>query len=262
MSRPKRLQFHGAVYHVTARGNRRANMFVDDHDRHIWLSIFAEAVARFNLAIYALCLMPNHFHLLVETPDANLSSAMHYLNGKYAQKFNWRHALSGHLHQGRYHAVHVERQEQLLELLRYIVLNPVRAQLVAHADDWHWSTHSQVCGLVSPPAWLNIKWIMNLFSGATDTDRLHAYRAFVDAGSPSPARPCSNSQQDADKFPEAVTVPALDVLERQYPHRKAAITAAWCSGAYTRDQIARHFGISTKTVARLTVAGLAISASA
>ena len=226
------------------------NIFVDEYDRLLWLRFLEETAWRFNIEIYSLCLMPNHFHMMLGTPDANLSSAMHFLNSKYAQKFNWRHGLSGHLQQGRYHDFNVERQEHLFELLRYIVLNPVRAQLVEHVDDWRWSTHRHVCNVLQPPAWLKKRWVLNQFPGATDTERIESYRAFVNAGVLSRSQ-FSNPLQ-AEHIPSAIAdIPTLEILEREQPDRKSAITAAWHCGAYTRGQIAGYFGISVRTVGRM-----------
>ena len=254
MGRPNRIQFPGAIYHVTSRGNRRANIFVDDRDHLLWLRLLGEAATRFNLVVYGLCLMPNHFHLLVETPDANISAAMHFLNGKYAQKFNWRHGLSGHVFQRRCHLELVERQEHLLELLRYIVLNPVRAQLATSADDWRWSTHLHVSSFKPRPVWLNSTWVIDQFSGSALADRIRAYRAFVDAGVGIKKRPVASIRRYID-FSQAFTItPVLDELERNLPTRNAAIVAAWMCGAYSRDQIARHFNISVRTVSRITAA--------
>lgn len=251
MGRQRRLHFSGAIYHITSRGNRRANMFVDERDHNFWLHVLAEAVPRFNLVVYGLCLMPNHFHLLIGTPDANLSSAMHYLNGRYAKRFNWRHSLTGHVLQGRYGAFLVDSQEYLLELLRYIALNPVRSELVARPDDWRWSSHRYCCNDQVSPGWLNVEWVLAQFSGATRTDRIRAYQAFVDAGVGNGKRRDRQPHQHSCRVSDHPTVPTLADLERAYPSRDAAIRAAWLSRAYTRDEIARHFGVSTRTVSRI-----------
>lgn len=252
MGRQRRIQHSGAIYHITSRGNRRAHIFVDDRDRHIWLRVFADAAARFNLVVYGFCLMPNHFHLLFETRDANLSAAMHYLNSKYAQKFNWRHALNGHVLQGRYDAYLVDDQAYLLEMLRYIVLNPVRSELVKHAEDWWWSTHRFCTGSMPPPDWLHTEWVLSQFSGATSSDRIRAYRAFVDAGMGLRKRPRGRRDGRIELVPGASELPSLGELESKHPDRDTAIRAAWMLGAYSREQIARHFGISPRTVSRIT----------
>jgi putative transposase len=251
MTRPRRIQFEDAIYHVTARGNRRTNIFVDDRDRHLWLRIFTETSARFDLHVYALCLMPNHFHLLVQTPQANLSTALHHLNGAYAQKFNWRHGLTGHLLQGRYHAELVERQEQLLETLRYIAMNPVAAELVLHPDNWQWSTHPCICDQLPRPKWLKADWVLGQFAGENRPERIQAYRRFVDASESGRPRPGKRRRPRMRPLPQTPTGTLAD-FEREYPDRNTAVVAAWMSGIFTREQIARHFGISIKTVTRIT----------
>src|SRR5438874_2291483 len=141
MARPRRLQVAGGFFHVTARGNRRQPVFTDDVDVERFLAILAEVAARYGWRVHAYCLMTNHYHLLVETPEANLSAGFHRLNFLYAQWFNRRHGLDGHLFQGRFHSVLIERQEHLIELARYIVLNPVRAGLCGHPGEWRWSSY-------------------------------------------------------------------------------------------------------------------------
>ncbi|MBB3219564.1 REP element-mobilizing transposase RayT [Massilia umbonata] len=224
---------------------------MDDRDRVIWLSMLSETATRFNLSVYALCLMPNHFHMLVETPDGNLAAAMHHLNSRYARKFNWRHALTGHLFQGRYHSGIVDEQAQLLELIRYIVLNPVRARLTISADEWPWSSHRQTCDIHQCPPWLNVDWILNHFHGATPVAQIAAYRAFIAAGAAKgKPRPARRKPSCAVRLPDPT--PSLAQLEHLHRNRDAAVRAAWALGVYTRDQIARHFAISTRTVTRIT----------
>lgn len=129
MARPLRLEFAGALYHVTARGNERRSIFLGDADtdRAAFLDVLASSCERFNWILHAYCLMTNHQHLLVETPEANLSAGMRQLNGVFTQHVNRTHGRVGHLFQGRFKAILIERESYLLELARYVVLNPVRA---------------------------------------------------------------------------------------------------------------------------------------
>ena len=133
MARPLRLEFAHALYHVTSRGDRREDIYVDDADREAWLAVLAQVCTRFNWTVHAYCLMSNHYHLLVETPDANLSAGMRQLNGVYTQHVNRRHGRVGHVYQGRFKAIIVQKDAYLIELARYVVLNPVRASMVADA---------------------------------------------------------------------------------------------------------------------------------
>jgi putative transposase len=257
MGRQRRVKFPGALYHVTSRGNRRATIFVDERDYRLWIALLAESTARFKLVVHMLCLIPNHFHLLVQTTEPNISEAMHHLNGKYARRFNWRHALTGHVLQGRFHAELVKRQEHLLTVLQYIPLNPVCAQLVPNADDWRWSTHLHICGMKRRPVWLNTGFVLDQFHGATEMDRIQAYRAFVNGKLRTPDPAMNRKRPYVDNSSSAVQAPPIAHLESVLPDRDAAVRAAWMSRAYTRDQIARHFGISTRTVSRIVTALIA-----
>src|SRR5450830_1282598 len=160
MSRPLRLAFAGALYHVYARGDRRQAIYCDETDRLVWLSTLDTICARFNFTVHSFCQMTNHYHLLVETGEANLSSGMRQLNGFYSQYFNRRHGLAGHVFQGRYNAVLVQKENYLLELARYIVLNPMRAGLVSTVDEWRWSSYPSTIGEESPPRWLHTGWLL------------------------------------------------------------------------------------------------------
>lgn len=141
MTRPLRLEFPGALYHVTSRGDRRGTIYLDDTDRLAWQEVLALVCERYHFVVHSFCQMSNHYHLLVETVEANLSQGMRQLNGVYTQHFNRRHKLVGHVLQGRYKAILVQKENYLLELARYIVLNPVRAHMVASPDDCYWSSH-------------------------------------------------------------------------------------------------------------------------
>ena len=135
MARPLRLEFAGALYHITSRGDRREAIYEDDADRHMFLSLLDQVCEAHNWLCHAYCLMGNHYHIIIETPNANLSKGMRQLNGMYTQRFNHKHGKVGHVFQGRYKAILVEKQAYLLELARYIVLNPVRAGMVRTAKD-------------------------------------------------------------------------------------------------------------------------------
>ena len=136
MARPLRLEFAGALYHVTSRGNERKPIFLDETDFDGFSQILSEVCERYNWVIHSYCLMNNHYHLLVETPDANLSKGMRQLNGVYTQWFNRKQRRVGHLFQGRYKAILVEKDAYLLELSRYIILNPIRAHMVDNLSEW------------------------------------------------------------------------------------------------------------------------------
>lgn len=166
MARPLRLEFPGALYHVISRGNERSPIFRDDWDRGFFLGILGSVVRDHGWLVHSYCLLGNHYHLLVETPQGRLSKGMHVLNGRYTQKFNRRHRRAGHVLEGRFKAILVEKEAHLLELHRYIVLNPVRAGLVSRPEDWSWSSYRATCGLRRRPGWLEVRWTLAQFGGA------------------------------------------------------------------------------------------------
>ena len=168
MARPLRVEFPGALYHVTARGNERRAVFRDDEDRQILLATLEEASAEYGLRIHGFCLMPNHYHLLVETPRANLSRAIGWVQTTYTIRFNRRHRRSGHLFQGRFKAHLIDAEDYARQLLCYVHLNPVRprdknaivpADRRAVLDQWRWSSHLAYLGRVPAPAWLCTDWL-------------------------------------------------------------------------------------------------------
>jgi putative transposase len=181
MARPLRIEYPGAVNHVTSRGNAGIKTFRDDPEREIFLSIFSEVVKRYNWICHAYCLMGNHYHLMVETPDANLSLGMRQLNGIYTQKVNRRHHQSGHIFQGRFKAVLVQKESYLLELCRYVILNPVRAGLVENVEDWIWSSYKATAGIGKSAAYLTTDWILGVFNSKRKLAQSQ-YRTFIREG--------------------------------------------------------------------------------
>jgi len=181
MARPLRIEFEGAVYHITSRGNAGSQIFLTDSDRVSFLDVLTEVISRFGWICHAYCLMSNHYHLLVETPSPNLSRGMQLLNGVYTQRFNRAADRSGHVFQGRFKAILVEKESHLLELARYIVLNPVRAGAIRSAKEWAWSSYQATAGDSEKPPFLTVDWILSRFnSGRASAAR--AYREFITQG--------------------------------------------------------------------------------
>ncbi len=180
MARPLRIEFPDALYHVTSRGNEQRPIFSDDIDRKMFLTFLGQAVQRFGWSLTAWVLMTNHFHLVIQTPEANLSRGMHWLNGTYAGWFNRRHKRSGHLFQGRFHSFLVEKETYLRELLRYVVLNPVRAKMVARPEDYLWSSYRSTAGINVADNWLDVRSILGLFD-ADPAVAQRQYQEFVSA---------------------------------------------------------------------------------
>jgi REP element-mobilizing transposase RayT len=184
MARPLRLEYPGAVYHVMARGHERSAVFRDDDHRERFLGLLGSVSKDEGWEIHGYCLMGNHYHLLVETPLGKLSRGVKAVNGRYAQWFNWRHGRKGHFWEARFRSVLVQRESHLLELDRYIVLNPVRARLVERAGDWRWSSYRATAGLEAAPEWLAVDWTLSQFARGRSAAR-RAFRRFVAQGSSS-----------------------------------------------------------------------------
>ncbi len=180
MSAKHRLQIAGGMYHVTARGNAQAEIFLDEFDYLGMMRVLATQVVRRGWLCHSFCLIPNHYHVLLETPEANLAQGMRLVNGMFAQRFNARYKRYGHVFQGPYGAVLLESDDHLLEVCRYIALNPVRAGLVEAPGDWPWSSYGALAGLAEAPTFLQVGLAHRLLGGAA------GYRDFVAAGDPRP----------------------------------------------------------------------------
>lgn len=245
---------------------------MDEADRHSWLEVLDEVCRRFNWTVHSYCQMTNHYHLLAETPDANLTTGMRQLNGLYTQRFNRRHRVVGHLFQGRYKAIIVQKEGYLLELSRYVVLNPVRAGMVRNLLDWPWSSFPAVIGNEEAvPSWLDTEWLLSLFAGDRG-EAIETYCRFVQEGVKvsSPLNQIRHQMflgdeiftrrfhQTAteDKLSEvskahrrAVAKP-LAAYRKTYSDRTQAMAQAYLSGAYTMQEIGRFFGVHYMTVSR------------
>ena len=181
MARPLRIEYPGAIYHITSRGNARERIFLEDADRLIFLEVLGSVVKKYNWLCHAYCLMDNHYHALIETPDPNLSLGMRQLNGVYTQSFNRRHSRVGHVFQGRYKSILVQKDEHLLELCRYIVLNPVRAGMVNQPKEWVWSSYKATGYAGKVSVFLTVDWILGQFANKKNEAR-KGYRNFVATG--------------------------------------------------------------------------------
>lgn len=275
MARPLRLEFAGALYHVMARGNAREPIFLDDADRAAFVNNLGRVAGRFDWRLWAWCLMGNHYHLLVETLQPTLSRGMREVNGVYTQGFNRRHGRVGHVLQGRYKAVLVDKDSYLLELSRYVVLNPVRAGLVATTGEWPWSSYRAVMGKAAAPDWLAAEATLHLFHAERGLAR-RAYARFVAEGVQAADPTAAIERQTllgsdafiermaarAARHPVAQEVPrrarlvrSLRSIEREATGRDAAIQAAYATGGYTLRQIGEHFGVHYSVVSRIARAG-------
>ncbi|MDI6890869.1 MAG: transposase [Thermodesulfovibrionales bacterium] len=180
MARPLRIEYPGAFYHITARGNERKAIFHDEKDREQFLFYLAMAQQRYSAVFHIYCLMSNHYHLLLETPLGNLSTIMRYIDGAYTTYYNVKRQRAGHLFQGRYKAIVVDADEYAGELSRYIHLNPVRAKIVTRPEEYKWSSYRSYIGKERSPKWLTVDFILSYFGGRT-TAAQKKYRNFVDS---------------------------------------------------------------------------------
>lgn len=271
MARPLRIELSGGLYHVTSRGDRREDIYFTDDDRLMWLEILGQVCERFNWVCHGYCQMTNHYHLVVETPEGNLSQGMRQLNGVYTQRVNRAQGRVGHVFQGRYKAILVEKDSYLLELARYVVLNPVRAGMVNDPVDWPWSSYRATINQEPSPVWLETDWILGQF-GANRRQAAGRYIDFVrdGVGLPGIWENLTNqiylgggkflndmkarlpSTPDLREIPRRqrrpLAKPLDDYLQDCAVHQ--AMAQAYLSGDYSMKEIADFFGVHYATVSR------------
>lgn len=273
MARPLRIEFSGALYHVTSRGNERKPIYREDDDFERFLAVLTHVCERYNWVVHAYCLMTNHYHLLIETPDANLSKGMRQLNGVYTQSFNKHHHRVGHVFQGRYKAILVDKDAYLMELNRYIVLNPIRAKMVDTPDEWPWSSWHSVMGKEPVPGWLAVDQMLLMFSKYRNTAR-NKFAEFVRQGQGvNPWEKLNNqvflgddefvkkhlkrtkeNEGGLSEIPKKQTRNqslSLAGYAAQYANRNAAIIAAYASGGYTLKEVGDYFDLHYSRVSRI-----------
>ena len=266
MARHLRHEYPGAVYHVTSRGNARGRLFLTEADEQAFLRTVARVVADCGWLCHGYCLMGNHYHLVLETPRPNLALGMRRLNSTYAQGFNQLHGRVGHVFQGRYKAIFIEKEAHLLEVCRYVVLNPVRARLCATASDWHASSYRATAGQATVPPFLTVSWILSQFATRTRIAQ-DRYRAFVAdglrqdpwqelrgqiyLGSEHFARILNEPSEEIEEIPRTQWQPVqrpLDELFRK--HGANALALAYREEGYRLSEIAEHLGVHYATVSR------------
>ena len=284
MARPLRIEFPGAIYHLTSRGNQQAPIFVDDVDRRALLDVLASGLERFDGCALAWCLMDNHYHFVVRTRQANLSQLMRHINGVYTQRFNQRHRQGGHLFQGRFKAVLVDSDPYLLEVCRYVELNPVRADMVAAPGEWPWSSYAALTGQAPCPPWLDrpTVWGYLLWEEPTTDAQAQkaaqAYANLVAAGKDVALWPGHLRQQmylgnedfvvrmQALASDRAVSDTEIPKTQRanpntlqdwlaQLPSRDDAILAAHRHSKISMSDIGRSLGLSVSRVSRIISRG-------
>lgn len=273
MARPLRIEYDGALYHVTSRGNARKSIFAGDEDRKIFLDTLSKVNDKYNFLCHSYCLMDNHYHLLIETPDGNLSEGMRQLNGVYTQRYNRRNKKVGHVFQGRYKAILIQKEIHFLEVCRYIVLNPVRARAVKFPREWEWSSYKATAGLVKPHNSLTTDCILEQF-GEKSRDAEREYRGFVRSGIEEKTLweklkgqsilgdvdfvamliGYVKESKDIIEIPRNqryVDRPSLKELFREKQKRNRRITEAVYEYGYSQREVADHIGMHYSTISRL-----------
>jgi len=278
MTRPLRIEYPGAVYHVTSRGNEKKAVFKDDLDRENFLNTLQQVNKRYNWLCHAYCLMTNHYHLLIETPDANLSLGMRQLNGVYTQLFNKRHNRTGHLFQGRFKGILIQKDSHLLEVCRYVVLNPIRAGMAKNPQQWKWSSYRATAGKEKSHSSLTTHWVLGQFSEKRNIAE-RKYCQFVTGGIGEKSIWAEVKGQiilGEDKFADSLAdllkkhrqVPEIPrsqryanrpTLEKIFPEdilsdkrkRDEKMAEAVERYAYRQSQIARHLGLHVSTVSNI-----------
>jgi len=274
MARPLRIEYEGAVYHVTSRGNAKSNIYLSDEDREMFLDVLEHVVDRFGWICHAYCLMSNHYHLMIETPQSNLSRGMRQLNGMYTQRFNREHNQVGHVFQGRFKAIVVDKDAYLLELSRYIVRNPVAANMVKDASAWSWSSYRATAGEVKALPFLHVDWLLSQF-GHSKAQARSAYAAFVDKDEGHGVWHQLNGPDilGDDEFRSQLQITGVDEMG-EIPKRKRLLRhlpldeidvsgrarcewmrEAYREHGYTMQAIAKHAGLHHSTVSRLISEG-------
>lgn len=257
------------------RGNRKALIYEDDRDRYQFLRFLREAAAEFGVLVLQLCLMGNHFHLVVRTPHGNISEFMDKLEGRFAQYSNWRHQRVGHLFQGRFTGIVIENDVHLLTAACYVVMNPVAAGLVKRLDDWKWSSYAATAGTAPVPDYLTLDWLDVLFPSDSRAESQRRFRELMNEDCPVGAY-LHDAEQDV--APESVRriiqsytgascyrglvpreyrsalAPALEQLfstATSVAERNALIADAHVIYGYTLAEIAKTLGLHSASVSRI-----------
>jgi putative transposase len=279
MARPLRLELPGSVYHLTAVGNGGQPVFRLPEDSALFLEILGESCARFDWRCLAFCLLPDRYHLVVETRQATLARGMRQLNGRYTQSFNRRHGVGGHVFQGRYRAVMVESPAYLTAVCRDVLRQPVERGLAAEAAAWRWSSVRALAGRLpavrAAPDWLAVDAVLGLYGPDREAARALALADLEAAGGRSvwndlrhqvflgsegfvaemreKARAEAAGRGSLAEIPRAqwqAPPPPLEVFAAEAASRDEAMAQAYLSGGYSQARIARHFAVHYSTVSR------------
>jgi REP element-mobilizing transposase RayT len=185
MARPLRIEYEGAVYHILSRGNRSENIFFEEKDKEYFIDILQRGAEKYRIELYAYCVMGNHYHLLMSMPEGGLTKIMHYIGSSYGSYIRRNKGWIGHVFAGRYKSLCVEKENYLLELSRYIHLNPIRARIVRYPEDYLWSSYGYYIGEKKKPHWINTSWFLEEYGRSIKTSQ-RKYKEFVESGIDKP----------------------------------------------------------------------------
>ena len=275
MARAPRLTYKGATHHVMSRANDKRKLFVDDDDRFAFLELMSVAKEQYDVEWEMFVLMNTHFHAKVRTPHANISETMQFLLGCFAESWNRRHGRRGHLLEGRFKSRLIEDGRYALTVIRYIALNPVKANYVEHVSEWPWSSHRALAGLETPPEFLEVDWLRNYFDGPTLRECQRQYRSFVDVSEKEPEF-CDQVVTGSERFVSnvrdligntmhrisvprsyrALARPPLGLLfanlRDDLEGRNQMILRAQVVYGYKQSEIARSLGVHPNTISKIT----------
>lgn len=270
MSRPIRIEFPGAIYHLTSRGHHQQNIFVDDEDKQFFLELLEKNAQHFHWLCHAYCLMPDHYHLVIETQEANLSAGMRELNGTYTQRFNRRYGLQGPVMQGRFKAIVLERESCLLEVCRHVVLNPLRVKAVRQLEKYRWSSYRATAGLDTEVPGLSHEWLLSQF-GKRKKKAIERYQEYIKTGIKLEApwsqvqhqillgsadfvktmRGMMNMQAKVKPKPVRPSLKKLFSRVKDKPGRNAVIRVAHRQYRYSLNEIGQFVGLHLSTISKI-----------
>ncbi len=263
MARPLRIEFPGAVYFITCNGNANQNVFLDSEDGKSWIEVFERVCTRFDWDCFAYCLMGNRYMIVVETPEANLSKGMRQLNGIYTQSFNRRHKSGGHLFQGRFKSILVQKNKYLADLIRYVLFLPVKSGFVKHPQQFKWSSCKYLFDREESPGWINNHYLKSLYNDLNHEfsennppgdDILTNIKKQIFLGDDefiSELQKYVNKDKDLREIPKIQRAKPLSEYVNSSESKEKAIAVAYLSGDYTLQQVADYFSLHYSTISRI-----------
>ncbi len=249
MARPLRIEYNGALYHITSRGNERNPIYKEEGDYQRFRDILSELPQRYGIIIHGYVLMRNHYHLLIETPKGNITKVMHYVNATYTGYFNKKYKRIGHLLQGRYKGILIEKDRYLLSVSRYIHLNPIRAKMVKKPEEYRWSSYPEYAGKKQGKGWLTSEWILGQYSKDKSKAR-RFYKAFIEEGMVLEKSPFDDLKTGmilgSENFIDDIRSKLNLKIHREIPESKKLTKGITCEDVIIF--VANRFGISGEEI--------------